>query len=84
MLHLTSSQPKWGALGSVSLSAQRQRLRAWNHKRVDRIYREPELNQHVFILFNEVKEQATEWLWVYNNERPHTAIGGIPPRQYVA
>ena len=24
---------------------------------------------------------ATQWLWTYNNERPHTAIGGIPPRQ---
>ena len=24
---------------------------------------------------------ATQWLWQYNNERPHTAIGGIPPRQ---
>ncbi|MEO1889244.1 MAG: integrase core domain-containing protein, partial [Cycloclasticus sp.] len=22
-----------------------------------------------------------QWLWSYNNERPHTAIGGIPPRQ---
>ncbi len=20
------------------------------------------------------------WMWQYNNERPHTAIGGIPPR----
>ncbi len=24
---------------------------------------------------------ATQWLWTYNNERPHTAIGGIPPRK---
>jgi transposase InsO family protein len=24
---------------------------------------------------------ATKWLWTYNNERPHTAIGGVPPRQ---
>ncbi|MGL4666457.1 MAG: integrase core domain-containing protein, partial [Saezia sp.] len=23
---------------------------------------------------------ATKWLWQYNNERPHSAIGGIPPR----
>jgi len=22
---------------------------------------------------------ATQWLWTYNNERPHTAIGGVPP-----
>ena len=23
---------------------------------------------------------ATQWLWTYNNERPHSAIGGVPPR----
>ena len=24
---------------------------------------------------------ATQWLWTYNNERPNTAIGGVPPSQ---
>jgi putative transposase len=24
---------------------------------------------------------ATEWMWVYNNERSHSSIGGIPPRK---
>jgi len=23
---------------------------------------------------------ATEWLWSYNHERPHSAVGGIPPK----
>ncbi|MCE1160589.1 MAG: integrase core domain-containing protein, partial [Burkholderiales bacterium] len=23
----------------------------------------------------------TEWLWTYNNVRPHSAIGGVPPRR---
>lgn len=26
------------------------------------------------------QELATKWLWTYNNERPNTAIGGVPPR----
>ncbi len=26
-------------------------------------------------------ELATQWQWTYNNERPHSAIGGVPPRQ---
>ncbi|HIW07549.1 MAG TPA: integrase core domain-containing protein, partial [Candidatus Ignatzschineria merdigallinarum] len=21
----------------------------------------------------------TKWLWSYNNERPHSAIGSVPP-----
>ena len=25
------------------------------------------------------QEQATEWLWTYNNDRPNMAIGGITP-----
>ncbi|RDL42704.1 hypothetical protein DN730_12520, partial [Marinomonas piezotolerans] len=24
-------------------------------------------------------DYATEWLWFYNHERPHTANGGKPP-----
>ncbi|NLD08485.1 MAG: transposase [Xanthomonadaceae bacterium] len=24
---------------------------------------------------------STKWLWSYNNERPHSAIGSVPPCQ---
>jgi len=27
----------------------------------------------------EAQEQATDWLWTYNNDRPNMGIGGIPP-----
>jgi len=53
-------------------------------ERYNRTVRYDWLNQHLFHSLDEVRDHATKWLWVYNNERPHTAIGGIPPRQKVA
>jgi putative transposase len=53
-------------------------------ERYNRTVRYDWLNQHLFSSLDEVRDHATKWLWVYNNERPHTAIGGIPPRQKVA
>jgi transposase InsO family protein len=30
------------------------------------------------------QQTATQWLWLYNNERPNMAIGGITPKQKLA
>ena len=32
----------------------------------------------------DVQDYATRWLWIYNHERPNTAIGGIMPKQRLA
>lgn len=37
------------------------------------------LGQYIFETIEEAQEQATEWLWTYNNERPNMGIGGITP-----
>ena len=29
------------------------------------------------------QNMATDWLWTYNNNRPHSGIGGVPPRSIV-
>lgn len=50
-------------------------------ERYNRTVRYDWLNQHLFSSITDVQEKATEWLWFYNNERPNTAIGGVPPRQ---
>jgi len=39
------------------------------------------LNLRIFDSIERVQSLATEWVWIYNNERPHSAIGGIPPRK---
>jgi putative transposase len=35
---------------------------------------------HEFDSIFQAQDVATKWLCTYNNERPKTAIGGVPPR----
>ncbi|KKN80843.1 hypothetical protein LCGC14_0325070 [marine sediment metagenome] len=35
------------------------------------------LGQYIFETIEEAQDQATEWLWTYNNERPNMGIGGM-------
>ena len=37
------------------------------------------LDQNIFETIEEAQDQATKWLWTYNNDRPNMAIGGITP-----
>ena len=50
-------------------------------ERSNRTVRHEWLDRHVFHSIEQAQQLAMQWLWRYNNERPHTAIGGIPPRQ---
>jgi putative transposase len=49
-------------------------------ERYNRTVRHEWLDLHMFESVEQAQLLATQWLWMYNNERPHTAIGGIPPR----
>ena len=49
--------------------------------RYNRTMREELLNQYLFESLGEVQDQATEWLWQYNHNRPHMGNGGVTPRQ---
>jgi len=53
-------------------------------ERYNRTVRYDWLNQYIFNAIEEVREFATKWLWVYNDERPKMAIGGITPKQKLA
>jgi len=47
----------------------------------NRTVRHEWLDMHLFESKEHAQYLATEWLWTYNNERPNSAIGGVPPRQ---
>lgn len=48
-------------------------------ERYNRTVRHEWLAQNIFETIEEAQEQATKWLWTYNNDRPNMAIGGITP-----
>ncbi|WIO73920.1 IS3 family transposase [Porticoccaceae bacterium LTM1] len=50
-------------------------------ERFNRTVRHEWLDMHQFENVAHAQLLATQWLWQYNNERPNTAIGGVPPRQ---
>jgi putative transposase len=48
-------------------------------ERYNRTVRHEWLEMHEFYSIEHAQEEATKWLWTYNNERPNMAIGGITP-----
>lgn len=48
-------------------------------ERTNRTIRYSWLSKHLFDSLEEVQDYATNWLWLYNHERPHKANGGRPP-----
>ena len=49
-------------------------------ERFNRTARHEWLELHIFNSIEHAQLLATQWLWTYNNDRPHTAVGGVPPR----
>ena len=49
-------------------------------ERFNRTARHEWLDMHLFNSIEHAQLLATRWLWIYNNERPHSAIDGVPPR----
>lgn len=45
-------------------------------------FRDECLNESYFMSIDEAKEIIESWRIDYNEHRPHSALGGIPPRQY--
>ena len=48
-------------------------------ERYNRTVRHEWLDQHIIESIEEAQNDATKWLWTYNNDRPNMGIGGITP-----
>jgi len=53
-------------------------------ERFNRTVRYEWLSQYHWRDLDEVRLYATNWMWMYNNERPNMALGGITPKQRLA
>ena len=53
-------------------------------ERFNRTYREDILDMYIFRTLEDVRDLTTKWMYDYNNERPHQALGGIPPRAWLS
>ena len=51
-------------------------------ERFNRTYRNEVLNLYLFRNLDEVREITSRWLVEYNEQRPHDALGGLPPCDY--
>jgi putative transposase len=47
-------------------------------------FRDECLNEHWFSTLEDARRTIEEWRRDYNEERPHSALGGLPPREYAA
>lgn len=53
-------------------------------ERFNRTYREEVLNAYLFEDLDQVRRISTEWIRDYNEERPHEALGSLPPARFRA
>ena len=52
-------------------------------ERFNRTYREEILDAYVFTSIREVQDLTDEWLTTYNDDRPHDALGRVPPTRFL-
>lgn len=52
-------------------------------ERFNRTYRTEVLDAHLFANLEQVQAITDQWLVEYNEYRPHEALGGVPPAQYM-
>jgi len=52
-------------------------------ERFNRTYREEILDNYAFESLAQARMMTHAWMWVYNNERPHSSLGYMSPRKFL-
>lgn len=52
-------------------------------ERFNRTFREDVLDQWLFDELKVAQSYSNQWMWMYNNERPHSSLGNKSPREFL-
>ena len=52
-------------------------------ERFNRTFRSEFLDVYLFESIKEMRNHAEVWMWMYNNERPHSALQYLTPRDFL-
>ena len=52
-------------------------------ERFNRTFRQDVLDGYMFENLTEMRKYAQAWMWMYNNERPHSALGYLTPVEFL-
>ena len=80
--YLSAELTRWAKKNSIKLSYIQPGKPTQNAyiERFNRTARHEWLSLYHFDSIEQAQNLATQWLWIYNNERPNTAVGGVPPK----
>lgn len=81
---ISSALASWAEKNKVQLKFIEPGSPAQNAyiERFNRTFREEVLDMYLFTNLAMVRQISKEWLWEYNNKRPHMALGGKSPKKY--
>ena len=52
-------------------------------ERFNRTFRQEVLDSYAFDSLSQVRKLCSAWMWMYNNERPHSSLKYMTPRQFL-
>ncbi len=52
-------------------------------ERFNRTFREDILDPNIFMTAGQAQIKANDWMWTYNNFRPHESLNGLPPTTFM-
>ena len=76
---------RWAYIHNVSLDFSRRGKPTDNAfiESFNGSFRDECLNVHWFLSLADAEEKVEKWRWDYNNFRPHSSLGDVPPRTYI-